>query len=146
LNGFGAAWGNIIVTPTPLKPEDFKILLIDDNQDSIESTADLLKYFGYSVRTAQDGEQGLKVASEFQPHLILSDIGLPGIDGYQLAPALRKMAEGRKLVLAAITGYGQDLDKARCRSAGYDHHMVKPLEADTLLNYIAQLVATYNHG
>lgn len=121
----------------------FRILLIDDNEDTNESMGSLLKLLNYEVRTANDAESGLKAAVEFQPHLILSDIGLPGTDGYQLAPALRKAAGNRKLILAAATGYGLASDRSRSEAAGFDYHLVKPLDADSLLDFIAQQAAAY---
>jgi two-component system CheB/CheR fusion protein len=122
---------------------NFRILLIDDNVDANESMAALLKLLDYDVRTAKDGESGLEVAVEFEPHLVLSDIGLPGMDGYQLAPALRKAAGSRKLILAATTGYGLASDRLRSQEAGFDYHLVKPLDADALLDFIARQLATY---
>ena len=126
-----------------LENRQFRILLIDDNEDANESMGSLLKLLNYDVRTANDAASGLQAAVEFQPHLILSDIGLPGTDGYQLAPALRKAAGNRKLILAAATGYGLASDRSRSQEAGFDYHLVKPLDADALLDFIAQQVAAY---
>jgi CheY-like chemotaxis protein len=123
--------------------QDFRILLIDDNPDANESMESLLTLLGYDVRTAQDAIAGLDIAIAFEPHLILSDIGMPGMDGYQLAPILRKAAGARKVVIAAATGYGLPEDRLRSRAAGFDYHLVKPLEADFLLNFIAHQVASY---
>jgi PAS domain S-box-containing protein len=122
---------------------DFRILLIDDNVDANESMASLLRLLDYDVRTACDGVSGLAAAQEFEPHLILSDIGMPGMDGYTLAPALRAAAGERKMVIAAATGYGGASDRERARAAGFDYHLVKPLDADALLEFVAQQVATY---
>jgi CheY-like chemotaxis protein len=104
---------------------------------------DLLQLFGYQVRTAANGVEGLAQATEFKPHLILSDIGLPGMDGYQLAPALRQTVPDRKVILAALTGYGQSNDRARAIAAGFDHHLVKPIGADTLLKFVADQLEAY---
>lgn len=122
---------------------DFRILLIDDNPEANEAMASLLTLFHYDVRIAQDAEDGLSIAIAFQPHLILSDIRMPGMDGYQLAPALRQAANGRKLIIAAATGYGLPGDQMRSRVAGFDYHLVKPLEADFLLGFVAQQMASY---
>jgi two-component system CheB/CheR fusion protein len=127
----------------PSCPQEFRILLIDDNRDAIESMGALLELMNYDIRTAEDAESGLTVAKDFQPHLVLSDIGLPGMDGYALAPHLREAAGERKLVLAAVTSYGRARDKARAREAGFDHHLVKPVDADTLLEFVAQQFKTY---
>jgi CheY-like chemotaxis protein len=117
---------------------DFRILLIDDNRDAIDSMGALLSLLEYDVRTAEDAESGLEIAQDFEPHLILSDIGLPGMDGYALAPELRKAAGARKLILAAATSYGLASDKRRARDAGFDYHLVKPLDADLLISFVAR--------
>ena len=121
----------------------FRILLIDDNEDANDSMAALLELMQYEVRTAVDGASALKVTAQFEPQLILSDIGLPGMDGYELAPALRKVAGTRKIVIAAATGYGHASDRVRSQAAGFDHHLVKPLDADVLLDFVAQQAAAY---
>ena len=122
---------------------DFRILLIDDNCDAIDSMSALLTLLEYDVRTAEDGESALRIARDFQPHLILSDIGLPGMDGYQLAPELRRATGQRKLILAAATGYGLASDKQKAREAGFDYHMVKPLDADMLIDFVARQLQEY---
>jgi CheY-like chemotaxis protein len=122
---------------------DFRILLIDDNYDAIDSMSALLTLLDYDVRTAEDAESALEVATVFQPHLILSDIGLPGMDGYQLAPELRRVSGDRKLILAAATGYGMASDKKKAREAGFDYHMVKPLDADMLIEFVARQLREY---
>jgi CheY-like chemotaxis protein len=122
---------------------EFRILLIDDNCDAIDSMGALLTLLDYDVRTAENAEEALRIASGFQPHLILSDIGLPGMNGYQLAPELRRVAGGRKLVLAAATGYGLASDKKKAREAGFDYHLVKPLDADMLIDFVARQLRDY---
>lgn len=98
--------------------------------------AELLVLCGHEVRTAGDGVKALEAAALFRPQLVLSDIGLPGMDGYELAPALRRLAGSRPMILAAVTGYGQPTDRQRAMNAGFDHHLIKPLEADILLRFI----------
>jgi CheY-like chemotaxis protein len=122
---------------------DFRILLIDDNCDVIDSMGALLSLLDYDVRTAENAESALSIAAGFQPHLVLSDIGLPGMDGYQLAPELRRIAGERKLILAAATGYGLAGDKKKAHDAGFDYHLVKPLDADMLVEFVARQLQGY---
>ena len=122
---------------------DFRILLIDDNCDAIDSMGALLTLLDYDVRTAENAESALVTAIAFRPHLVLSDIGLPGMDGYQLAPELRRVAADRKLVLAAVTSYGLASDKKKAREAGFDYHLVKPLDADMLIEFVARQMQEY---
>ncbi|EGF32348.1 integral membrane sensor hybrid histidine kinase [Oxalobacteraceae bacterium IMCC9480] len=124
-------------------PQGFRILLIDDNEDANESMAALLELMEYDVRTASDSAGALALAAQFEPQLILSDIGLPGMNGYQLAPALREITGQRKVILVAATGYGNANDKQRSQMAGFDHHLVKPLDADMLLEFVATQAAAY---
>ena len=127
----------------PIPPADFRVLLVDDNADANESMAALLDMLGYAVQTASDGPTALAASARFMPHLILCDIGLPGMNGYELAAALRNASGTRNMVLAAATGYGHDSDRIRSKAAGFDHHLVKPLDADALIEFVAQQAATY---
>jgi len=144
VNYVQATWQQQAVQNTPapgraigvVNNHAFRILLIDDNHDAIDAMGSLLSLLDYDVRTAEDAESGLEIAQDFEPHLILSDIGLPGMDGYALAPELRKAAGSRKLILAAATSYGLASDKRRAREAGFDYHLVKPLDADLLISFV----------
>jgi PAS domain S-box-containing protein len=109
-----------------------RVLVVDDNVDSADSMAMLLSLDGYEVRTAFDGPGALAEALEFHPQVILLDIGLPGMDGYEVARRIRELPGVRDTLMIAITGYGQDDDRARSRAAGFDHHLVKPVDPDTL--------------
>jgi CheY-like chemotaxis protein len=121
----------------------FRVLLIDDNDDANESMAALLELVGYDVRTAVTGATALTLTAQFEPQLILSDIGLPDMNGYELAPALRQITGLRKVILVAATGYGNANDKQRSQVAGFDHHLVKPFDADMLLDFVATQAAAY---
>jgi signal transduction histidine kinase/ActR/RegA family two-component response regulator len=112
-----------------------RVLLVDDNVDFVESLALLLERMGHQVRMAHDGETALGVAREFAPQVAFLDIGLPRINGYDLARRMRAETVG-PLVLVAVTGWGQDADKQRARDAGFDHHMTKPVD----LNQVGQLL------
>ncbi|HEX4023649.1 MAG TPA: response regulator [Steroidobacteraceae bacterium] len=108
------------------------ILIADDNRDALESLAQLLQLAGHQVHQACDGLQALAVADEVRPELMLLDIGMPGLDGYEVARRVRAQEWGRSTVLVAVTGWGQDSDRRRSREAGFDSHWVKPLDAHKL--------------
>jgi two-component system CheB/CheR fusion protein len=113
-----------------------RVLVVEDNAHSAESLRLLLEMAGHEVRTAPDGAAGLEAAERFGPDVVLCDIGLPGMDGYELAERLRPPAgepgAGRPVTLIALTGYGDDASRERSRRAGFDHHLVKPVEPDAL--------------
>ena len=109
-----------------------RILVVDDNTDAAQVTAMLLEMWGHEVRTAHDGTSALDLAEAFMPQAILLDIGLPLMDGYEVAARLRKQAAFSWVLLVAMTGYGQEDDRRRSRTAGFDEHLVKPVEAQVL--------------
>jgi PAS domain S-box-containing protein len=114
-----------------------RILVVDDNADAADTLAMVLSLRGYDVRVARDGPAALRAAGEFHPELVLLDIGLPGMDGYAVARALRaEPAEGR-VRLVALTGYGREEDRRRSAEAGFDDHLVKPIAPETLLELLA---------
>lgn len=96
----------------------------------------LLTLNGYDACTAADAHSALAVAGAFEPNVVLCDIGLPGIDGYELAGRLRQLMAGRSCRLVALTGYGQAEDRKRAADAGFDHHLTKPVEPDALFALI----------
>ena len=104
-----------------------RLLVVDDNQDAANSLAMLLRLQGHEVRVAHDGPSGLETAKTFLPDLIFLDIGMPGMDGYEVARRVRTTPGLEKTVLAALTGWGQQEDRRRTAQAGFDHHMVKPV-------------------
>jgi PAS domain S-box-containing protein len=110
-----------------------RILVVDDNADSAEALALALGAIGHEVRLAGDGPSALEVAAEFKPQVVLLDIGLPGMDGYEVARRLRARKEWAGVVLVALTGYGQEEDRRRARDAGFDHHLVKPIPPEAIL-------------
>ena len=109
-----------------------RVLIVDDNRDLAETAAALLRACGHDVRTAYDGITAVAAAVEHRADVVLLDIGLPEISGYEVAKQLRASAAGNRLLLVALTGYGQDADRRRAREAGFDHHLVKPVEPTTL--------------
>jgi len=110
-----------------------RVLLVDDNVDAVESMEILLQAFGYEVSTAVHPDLALAQLETFAPTAALIDIGLPGMDGYQLATEIRRRLAGRPMRLIAFTGYGGADDVARAKVAGFDAHLVKPVDIDRLL-------------
>ena len=113
-----------------------RILVVDDNVDVVETTTMLLSLSGHEVRSAKDGLQALHAAAEFRPEVVLLDIGLPLMDGYEVARRLRQMPESSGALLVALTGYGQQGDRERGRDAGFDRHMLKPVDPHALARVI----------
>jgi CheY-like chemotaxis protein len=105
-----------------------RILLVDDNQDAAQALRLLLEADGHEVRVAADGASGLELARTYRPEVVLLDIGLPKMDGYELARRIRADAALQGTVLVAVTGYGQMHDRARASASGFHHHLVKPVE------------------
>jgi CheY-like chemotaxis protein len=116
-----------------------RILVVDDYADAAQSLALLLRAEGHEVETADCGAAALERAANFEPQAVLLDIGLPDLDGYQVAQRLRKIPEARQAVLIALTGYGQNEDRERARNAGFDHFLLKPPDIDALSAVLATL-------
>jgi PAS domain S-box-containing protein len=131
-----AASTTSIRTALPKPETTLSILVVDDNHDSAETLSLLLEMLGYEVSVAHDGEEALAKAIELRPDVVLLDIGLPKLNGYDVARQIRLEPWGSTPMLVAITGWGQAEDKDFSREAGFDHHLVKPVEADTLLSLI----------
>ncbi len=123
-----------------------RVLVIEDNQDSAESLAELLGLWGHDVQVAYDGTTALELAAQHHPEVVLSDIGLPGMDGYELARRLRSAPGVARAVLIALTGYGRDDDKRRALEAGFDHHLVKPPDAGALEALLHQVTMPEQAG
>ena len=114
-----------------------RVMVVDDNLDSADTMAELIRIWGHEVRTANDGPSAIECARGFRPQVVLLDVGLPGMDGYELARRLR--AEGLAgTLLVSVTGYGQEEDRRRAQEAGFDHHLTKPVDPDTLLRIVAR--------
>jgi DNA-binding response OmpR family regulator len=117
----------------------FRILVVDDNHDSALSLAMVLTMMGHETRTAHDGETALATAEEFHPDVVLLDIGLPKMNGYEVAQRIRENAWGTDMFLIAVTGWGQAEDRARSAEVGLNMHMVKPVEPTALQAVLADL-------
>jgi signal transduction histidine kinase len=124
---------------TPARP--VRVLVVEDNVDAAESLATLLRLWGHDVRVVHDGLDALDEARAYQPEVVLLDIGLPGLDGYQVAERLRDEVGLDHALLVAMTGYGQPEDRRRSREAGIHHHFVKPVEPYVLRNLLAEVAS-----
>ena len=116
----------------PAGKRSLRILVVDDNVDAADGLKMLLELSQEQVRVAYDGESALKIARDFRPQVVLLDVGMPRMDGYEIARRLKAAPETRETVLVAVTGWGQPEDRKRSREAGFDHHLVKPVEPSTL--------------
>ncbi len=114
-------------------PVHSRVLVVDDDAAVAASTALWLELEGFEVRVANSGHAAIAEATAFHPHAVLLDIGLAGMDGYEIARRLRALPEGSAALLVAVTGYGDDDAVARARAAGFDHHVVKPFDPRNLL-------------
>ncbi len=117
-----------------------RILVADDNRDAAESLAMLLEMSGHEVRVAHHGQAALSLAQSFRPDTALLDIGMPDMSGYEVAQALRGQSWAEGIFLVALTGWGQDADRRRAIEAGFDHHLIKPVDPDKLAELIAKNV------
>jgi two-component system CheB/CheR fusion protein len=125
--------------PAGEAPPSRRVLVVDDNVDAAQSLAELLRQGGHDVRVAGRGPDALAVAAEFAPEAVFLDIGLPGMDGYEVARRLRRQEGDRRVLLVAVTGYGTDEDRRRSREAGFDHHLVKPAAPSDVQDLLARL-------
>ena len=116
-----------------------RILIVDDNSLSSKSTAMLLRLMGYEIATAFDGSEGIEIARTFRPDVILLDIGLPKVNGYEAARRIREQPWGKSILMIAVTGYGQDEDRRRSLEAGFDYHMIKPVNLVELEKTLTEL-------
>lgn len=136
----GAEAGESEGQPQP-RPTGHRVLVVDDNRDAAMTLATLLRLQGHDVRVVHDGPAALTAVPEFTPALILLDLGMPIMDGYEVARRLRSLPESRDIVVAALTGWGQQDDRRRTREAGFDHHLVKPVEPEVLEDLLAMLAS-----
>jgi CheY-like chemotaxis protein len=118
-------------------PSNPQVLVIEDNLDAARTLGTVLTLWGYRVQLAHTGPDGVKAAQASRPQIVLCDIGLPGMDGYEVARTLRATPDTRNARLIAITGYGREEDSRRAREAGFDVHLVKPVEPTTLRRRLA---------
>ncbi len=127
-----------IVEPRSQQPDALgrPVLVVDDNRDAAESLAMLLRLLGMEVRVAYSGAEALAILAHYQPEVVLLDIGMPGMDGHEVARRIRDEPRCRGATLIALTGWGQEEDRVRSRTAGFDHHLVKPADVRTLYSLL----------
>jgi len=127
---------------TAAKGASLRVLVVDDNADVLTSMSMFLTTWGYDVRTASDGPGALEIAGKYHPRVVLLDIGLPGMNGYEVAARLRKLPGGETMTLMAMTGYGQTEDRRRSEMAGITHHFVKPMDPALLREMLSSITAS----
>lgn len=111
-----------------MEPASLRVLVVEDDEHSAFALEMLLKHEGVDARVAKNGENAIQQAEDWRPQIVLLDIGLPGMNGYQVAEAIRATPWGPGMLLVAITGYGAESDRARSRAVGFDEHWTKPLD------------------
>jgi CheY-like chemotaxis protein len=121
------------MNPKDHNRRDRRVLVVEDNRDSAESLRRLLTLCGYQVMVAHTGQEGLETARKLQPHIVLCDIGLPDSDGYVVASVLRQTSDTISARLIAVTAYGEAQHRRRALAAGFDQHLVKPVDPKVLL-------------
>ena len=129
------------VAVEPLPHVRHRILIVDDSEDGAESLARLLEFGGHDTFQAHDGFAGIEAAERLRPDVVLLDIGLPRLNGYEVCSRIRQEPWGKSMVLVAVTGWGQDEDRQRSKQAGFDAHLVKPVDFETLLKLVASVPA-----
>jgi CheY-like chemotaxis protein len=117
------------------------VLVVEDHRDAAETLVELLRLQGYSARIAADGPEAVAAARELRPDVALLDLGLPGLDGFEVARRLRALPELAGITLVALSGYGREEDRRRAREAGIDHHLVKPVDLDALQALLGEVAA-----
>jgi two-component system, sensor histidine kinase len=118
-----------------------RVLVADDVPDAALSLALLLEYYGAEARYALDGAEAVRLAEDFRPEVLLVDISMPRMDGYQVARAIRAAPWGADMILLALTGWGRSSDQEAARAAGFDGHLLKPVSADALIAEIGKIQA-----
>jgi CheY-like chemotaxis protein/two-component sensor histidine kinase len=133
-----AALGDSHISPAKQSARR-RILVVDDNRDSARTLARLLEIIGHEARTAHDGGEAVATAEAYHPEVILLDIGLPIMNGYEVARTIRRQPWGTDIVIVALTGWGQVEDRQRSKEVGIDHHLVKPVEPQVLQDFLSRM-------
>ena len=120
----------------------YRVLVVDDDDDGVATWSLIFQFAGFDVRAASDGPSALRLVDDFRPHAIVLDIGLPKLNGCEVAQRVRANPACDGVVLIALTGYGEDADHARSREVGFDHHLVKPTDPDVLCQLLERHAAS----
>jgi CheY-like chemotaxis protein len=130
---------DVVAAPRKSTVPPLRILVVDDNRDAAASLGMVLGKLGAQVQVAHDGRSALDAFGSFEPEVVLLDIGMPEMDGYEVARALRERDPDGRATLVALTGWGQEEARRRAREAGFEHHLVKPAEFDRLQRLLAEI-------
>jgi CheY-like chemotaxis protein len=130
----------VIAREAPARAGRCRVLVADDNRDAVDSLALLLESFGYEALIARSGPEALEVGNSNQPDVVVMDIGMPGMTGYETARRIRQHSWGRSALLIAVTGWGQEEDKLQAREAGFDHHLSKPVDVEDILRLLGDFL------
>jgi CheY-like chemotaxis protein len=139
-----AALPGELKTEHSLPRTSLRILVVDDNRDGANSLSLMLRVMGNDIRTAYDGQEAVAVAEEFRPNVILLDIGLPKLNGYEACRLIRALPVMKGAVIIAQTGWGQEADRQKTREAGFDDHLVKPIDSIALMKLLADLDSRFS--
>lgn len=134
--------GKPVAVPDATPPQPLRVFIADDNRDACDSLEMLLALEHHEVRVAYDGERAFELIGEYRPRLALLDIGMPGMNGYELATRIRHQSWGEGIHLVALTGFGQEGDRRRALDAGFDEHFVKPVDFNVLSDLCRRIGAS----
>ena len=123
---------------TSRRLSQLRVLAVDDNEDAVFMLGKLLGLYGHDARSCTSGEEALRIGADFKPDAVILDLGMPGMDGFETAARLKQQPWGKSVFLIALTGWGREHDINRTLAAGFDRHLVKPLDIDTLIDLLAQ--------
>lgn len=127
--------------PTSVSSTGTRLLVVDDNESAGWTLSLLLKRLGYQVETCYEGPAAFAIADTLRPDAILLDLAMPGKDGYQICRLIRQQTWGKSMIIIALTGYGGEEDRQQTREAGFDGHLVKPIDLEDLTKLLAELIA-----
>ena len=127
------------------KPFSLRVMVVDDNHDTADVLAAILKLSGHDVRSLYDGPSAIKTALEFLPHVILMDVGLPQLDGYEVAKKIRELPTIKDVVMVAVTGYAGTVDRVKSYQAGFNNHLAKPASVEDVQRILATVAAAANN-